>query len=149
MTTRNPFDGAFERVKRAGKHLADLRLRLETVSEQLRNAHGAQFNPVSPHQFEFFVPVSAPVSTRIPILTGEICYNLRGALDYLVYELARFDASVLQNGTQFPICDRKKDFDKTIKTKLKGLNSRHILSIEALQPFEGCGWTKTLRVQSG
>jgi hypothetical protein len=38
-------------------------------------------------------------------LVGEICYNLRSALDYLVFELAKHDSGTRQENTQFPIAE--------------------------------------------
>jgi hypothetical protein len=103
----------------------------------------AQFSAKPPHDIEIVSQVSA--SIRIPILIGEICYNLRSALDYLVFELAKFDSGVPQDNTQFPIEDTEKGFDRHAKARLKGINPSHIASIKCLQPCAGCDWTKTLR----
>jgi hypothetical protein len=82
---------------------------------------------------------------RIGVLIGEICYNLRSALDYLVFELAKHDSGIAQDGTQFPIEDKRKNFKSRKKTWLKGINLGHIAAIERLQPYNGCDWTKALR----
>jgi hypothetical protein len=98
---RNLLEGAFQRLARAGEHLADLQSRLAVLQKQQESATSAQFSAEPPYHFEFIVPVSVPASMRIPILIGEICYNLRSALDYLVYELAKHDSGA-QSDTQFP-----------------------------------------------
>jgi hypothetical protein len=83
---------------------------------------------------------------HIGILTGEIFYNLRTALDYLVFELAKIYSGTEQSGTQFPIMDAKQDFDGRGKTTfLNGVNPTHIACIERLQPYNGCNWTRRLR----
>jgi len=79
------------------------------------------------------------------ILVVEICYNLRAALDYLIFELARLDSGQVQNGTQFPIEDRPKNFAGNGHRRLVGLNARHIAAMELLQPYNGCNWTRLLR----
>ena len=81
----------------------------------------------------------------VPILLGEICYNLRSALDYLVFELAKFDSGTIQNGTQFPIDDTPQKFARHIPTRLKGVGVSHVTTIEGLQPYNGCRWSQILR----
>ena len=85
-----------------------------------------------------------PVSPSISVLIGEAIYNLRAALDYLVYELAKLDSGAEQHGTQFPIDFHPKRFEQRHKDFLKGVSAAHIDAIGKLQPCYGCQWTKTL-----
>ena len=109
-------DGAFERVDRAGEHLADLNRRIAAFREEHQNAVLDQLkpeypemppfgvgDPVPPELPNYFVGMLQTVPLRFGILVGEVCYNLRAALDYLVYEWAYLDAGGPQKGTQFPI----------------------------------------------
>jgi len=82
------------------------------------------------------------------VLIGEACYNLRAALDYLVFELAREDSGQPQDGTQFLIEDTPEQFARRKDANLRGVKCAHIAMIEALQPYKGCEWTKTLRTIS-
>jgi hypothetical protein len=83
---------------------------------------------------------------RVPILVGEICYNLRGALDYLVFELAKHDFGAPQENTQFPIADKPEKFRSARAARLRGVNDLHVAMIERLQPYQdGCDWTRSLR----
>jgi hypothetical protein len=66
-------------------------------------------------------------------------------LDYLIFELAKLDSGIEQDGTQFPIVDTKKNFEEQKGRWLKGINAAHIAAIERLQPYSGCNWTKRLR----
>ncbi|MCH8188130.1 MAG: hypothetical protein IIB66_05415, partial [Proteobacteria bacterium] len=86
-----------------------------------------------------------PVPHIIKILVGEITYNLRAALDYLVYELARLDSGEVKNGTQFPIEDTEDGFKRKRNAFLKGVSDKHVAIIESLQPYSGCDWTRILR----
>jgi hypothetical protein len=80
------------------------------------------------------------------IRIGEIVYNLRAALDYLIFELAGLDTGCIVEGTQFPIERNKKGFKWRIRGGwLDGLNVTHVAAIEALQPYSGCQWTAILR----
>jgi hypothetical protein len=95
-------------------------------------------------------PKSVSAPEQIGILVGEICYNLRSSLDYLVYELAILDSGRVKDGTQFPIYDdehRTKDFNTRTSKMLIGINPAHKALIEALQPYKDqtCQWLATLR----
>ncbi|SRR6266498_1190510 len=145
IMTFHVLNGAFERIARAAEHLADLRPRIEALREFHKNAFTVEFDSRPPYPIRVW-PVRIAVSIRIPVLIGEICYNLRSALDYLVFELAKLDSGVSQDGTQFPIEDAPKGFAHRIKTgRLKGINPAHVAIIEGLQPYKGCEWTKALR----
>jgi hypothetical protein len=138
----HPLDGAFERVTRAGEHIDDLLRQIKELtreSEQkvldgldLENAKieiDTLILPLDPQILPF------PVSPRYSILVGETLYNLRAALDYLAYELARHDAGMPQERTQFPITMTPEDFSRERKTRLRGLNDTHADAIEVLQPY--------------
>ncbi len=138
-------DGAFERVNRAGEHLVDLGQTIADFTQAYHDAVIVQFEPNPPHKIVFDSPkLFSHPSPRIGILVGEICYNLRAALDYLVYELARLDSGVIQDGTQFPIQNTAQDFRQRCRTFLKEVNPSHVAAIERLQPYNGCRWTKVL-----
>ena len=141
----HPLDGAFERVTRAGEHLADLRERIETVRRQQQDSITVHFDPNPPHNTVVGFFTETFVTMRVGILIGEICYNLRSSLDYLIFELAKLDFGSTRNGTQFPIVDTKEDFELKKKRWLRGLNLAHIAAIERLQPYMGCNWTTALR----
>ena len=98
------------------------------------------------HVTKVTLPPETFFDMRFGILVGEMIYNLRCALDYLVYELAKLDSGIEQNGTQFPIVDTKNDFEGRAKGPwLRGINVTHIAAIERLQPYNGCNWMKRLQ----
>ena len=78
-----------------------------------------------------------------PLWARELSYvvfNLRSALDYLVYVLALLDSGSEQSGTQFPIHRKKHSFNKSAKRELRGVRSAHQAEIESLQPYNGGEW---------
>ena len=140
-------DGAFARVNRAAEHIAELKRTVDIFQQAYHDAVASQFDSDLPDQPDLG-PKSVPAPEQIGILVGEICYNLRASLDYLVYELAILDSGVVQDDTQFPIYDKEdeiQDFNKRTSKTLKGINPRHRALIEALQPYKNCKWTATLR----
>jgi len=153
--------GAFARIDRADGHINELKLLIEryrksqeekviadhhAVNRLLAIPPGQSFTerPRSKALIDF--PLDAAV------IVGEVIYNLRAALDYLVYELAWQDSGAEQHGTQFLIENVPSDpkhpergFQPRSKTCLAGFHKHHIDAIENLQPYKGCAWTKTLR----
>ena len=145
----HPLDGAFQRINRAQEHLLELRRLLDDFRQRYLDAASIQFNPDPPYRPHVRHPQLSPVTEHLlGIVVGEICYNLRSALDYLVYELAFLDAGAIQNGTQFPIDDSPRRFSDSIPTRLKGLNAAHVAAIERLQSYNGCNWPTVLRTLS-
>ena len=146
--SRHPLDGAFARVDRADKHLADLKSKIsERECDQIQ-ANPIEADPDNPGNL-LLRPTKGvlPIDPIFGILVGECVYNLRAALDYLVYELAIVDSGHIQDGTQFPIESKKEIFTRRAKTWLKGINPTHIAEIEKLQPYNE-QWTAVLRDKS-
>lgn len=156
----HPLDGALKRVERADVHIRELEELIERFRQQNEDKIAAQ------KQFDARQLALKPgqkltgvernplpdLPEDIPIIVGEVIYNLRAALDYLIYELAIKDSGSPKSGTQFLIEDVKSDaknprrgFDARVKECLAGLNTAHVQAIEALQPYVGNKWLKTLR----
>jgi hypothetical protein len=137
-------DGAFRRVDRAREHLTDLKRRADSLRQDQEDAITFKVHPTLPDKVQAVITRLAP-RHMLGILVGEVCYNLRAALDYLIFELAYLDSGQIQQGTQFPIDDKKEVFVGSTPRRLKGLSQAHIGQIEALQPYNRCDWTRTLR----
>jgi hypothetical protein len=92
---------------------------------------------------------------RMSITIGETIYNLRAALDYIVYDLAAIGAGKAVGGTQFPIEETQARFLSRMSGKnakgepvghfLKGVPVVAASEIAKLQPYAGCTWTRDLR----
>ena len=151
-------DGAYQRVGRASKHLTNLNRRVNTVRQSIDEVVLLERKPqkfqlpngriVNGVLGSVSFPINAPIPPIISILIGETIYNLRASLDYLIYDLAILDSGQVTDGTQFPIDDTVKAFEKRRNNFLKGLSDEHVAAIERLQPCYGCNWTKVLRVIS-
>lgn len=136
-------NNAYARINRTNFHLLEFKRECQTIgSPTIRfyeNCKGfVAFDPI----------VGNPASglpTIFSILIGEAIYNLRSALDYLVYELAILDSGSVQHGTQFPIENSVKGWEKHVDSFLKGLSIEHKTIIESFQPYRSCNWTQQLR----
>lgn len=145
-TSASRLDSCFLRVDRAEKHLAELRELLAEIARRERYSVIPHKN-FSPVDNITFIRRNGPIV--IPsigaILIGEICYNLRTALDYLAFALTEFDCGQKPRFTQFPIEDSKDKFRSWKKKAVsKGMNARHAACFEVFQPYKGCDWSKHL-----
>lgn len=137
--------GAIARVARAQEHIDDLVQRIEVLRSKQEDAISVEPDPDFPGQFRPILTQGFGIPLEFGILSGEVCYNLRAALDYLVYELSILDCGQIIDGSQFPIEDSAKGFNWRKGGWLRGLSDVHIAAIEQLQPYNGCDWTQRLR----
>ena len=133
-------EGAYARVGRARQHLRNLKRQVTGLSRSTARPSVS----VAAGTTGVFWDVTNEIPSVIPILAGETIYNLRAALDYLVYELAFLDSEQMQEKTQFPIEDSPKQWRKHGR-RLQGLSNEHTEAVKGLQPFSGCEWTAVLR----
>jgi hypothetical protein len=163
-------EGAYLRVRRANAHLFELaelakptlRAYDELVSQNLQRQAGEVSERLKDDPIRLSVgetvkiplgrmPQGPEVPQALSVVVGEIVYNLRAALDYLVYELAYLHRGHRCDGTQFPIEDTKKGFNGRMYARgrrhgfIQHVKPRHIAAIKKLQPCYGCDWTKQLR----
>lgn len=92
-------------------------------------------------EIESCVPVI--VSDNMPktpidysIRVGEIAYNLRSALDHLVWQLVIYNGREPSSRNEFPIYSGEDQYSADIKHKLNGIKQQHIDAIRCFQPFQ-------------
>jgi len=141
------------RHHRADEHLSDIHALVETIRAENKIAI-RQGDADPPEEVE----IPAGIGDRLSIRVGEHIYNLRAALDYLVYELSGHKGE-----SQFPIeddCDGftsrrtgHKASGENVRRYLHGVSPAHCDLIEAVQPYrlkagnadERTNWTGLLR----
>jgi hypothetical protein len=135
------------RIKRAGKRLEQLEVQVAAYVE----ANDAAAVKVEGYTVSV-VNWPADPPPDIAITAGEVVYNLRAALDYLVFELAILGSGEVNLRTQFPIEDKPEVFKARRRPDrrgrpnwLTGVDCAHCAAIEALQPYNGVNWTAFLR----
>jgi hypothetical protein len=161
---KHPLAGAYARIDRADVHFKELETILDLFCRKEKDEFFSQTDLVAekiPLKMRAGIRTDVRKTLKVPIeaaaVAGEIIYNLRSALDYLIYELACYNfPRVPHNGTQFimkaskadtksPSGDIIRGFDSEKKTRLKGLLAHQIKAIEDLQPYKGVTWTETIR----
>lgn len=140
----NALNDAFRRVERADQHLADLSAEIASWREAqlgmlgVEAAEGGRVAMLMNYGFQGPPP-------EWSVVIGELIYNLRAALDYLVYGLAWVGSGVEQSRTQFLIEDDEASFRGRAAQGLCGVLPQQVEGIRALQPFRGCTWTREIR----
>lgn len=149
-SVRPSLSHAYVRVRWAHKQLKELESLCANRSRILKAKvrYPKIVNKLPKHTGDLFAVPGSRMPFLSQILTGQIINGLRSALDYLVANLAQLDSGRAKRRTQFPIEDSAKDFSGRTTSFLAGLNRAHIAAIEKLQPYNGCVWTKRLRVLS-
>lgn len=139
--------------------LDSVRLKLDRAEEHF-NAIAAVLDKFSIGRCEFipeedeethlgFQRVHLPKPpAQLPLMIADFLYNIRSALDHLVWQLVLAQDSVPQKGkTAFPICDNRENFETQRKRhRLDGVPDRAAVLIESFQPY--AGRDQTLRTLS-
>jgi len=143
-------DGPRLKIVRAEAEIDRLRLMEDAFRKRTKyHVVRAEFNPKS-GKYIYRVRVDGPPpSPEWGVYVGEIAYNLRSALDQLVYQLALLNTPcetvARSRSLQFPIFLRRNSLDKTKrgqtfegrrKDMLGLLLPKHQALIEGLQPYK-------------
>jgi hypothetical protein len=144
-------DAAYLRLARARQHLRELAVLCDDVSndycERLRRHYPERLDNVRDLLALFdTVHPEERIPPTIAVRIGEVIYNLRASLDYLVCTLAKTDTPVWVGNrrNQFPIERTQRGFLWRRQTFLAGLTDDHVREIERYQPYKGCQWTERL-----
>lgn len=94
-----------------------------------------------------------PIPAALPAIFGEWLYNLRSALDYIVWAAAAHASGSVpppnESGLQYPIYDDETTWQRNL-WRLKWLAPHHVEMLETMQPFRSdpdanfLGWINRL-----
>ncbi len=131
------------RIARSGEHLESLDDAINLLADGWKHQEILQTSTLD-----------VDVPAIVPILVGEVAYNLKSALDYLAHELFYLANGRRSNSTKFPTERVKESWDKYLhaakpkdakKLWLPKLRPKHQAMIQALQPFDsGPQWPSLL-----
>ena len=132
------FDGIFAKISRAVGQKSSLEADMDRFCADVRRSIVHEVREDANEQVWVFRGSTPNVPIEWSVRLGEILYNLRSALDHLIWRL------VLANGrepgwrNEFPIVKKQSDWQsqKTQK-KLKGVSSTVKTMVEQLQPYAG------------
>jgi hypothetical protein len=128
------------KVERAKKHLIELEREISAFLATEPYRIDTKPHPNQPNGAKYYVastPSKQPIS--IPLIVGDVLFNLRAALDHLAYQLAvnngTTDKKILRE-TSFPILDSAKLYGKISRDKMKGMSQVAKDAIDAVKPYK-------------
>lgn len=134
----HPLDGTFLKLSRAKYHFKvvdDLVERIkkrepyQIVDEVVQNGQTRE-RVLRFKQVEDIPP-------DVSLLIGDICNNLRSALDHLLWQLWLLKYPSFDKSVSFPICDSRVAFNNKSTTRhIKELSAIQRAAIESLQPYK-------------
>lgn len=145
------FDQARLRVERAGQHAAEM---AEVWNDYLA-PHPFDYSLVreSPRSYIMRVSQITPVPPTLSVIFGEWLFNMRSALDYIIWATAVHTSGHLpptgEGGLQYPIYDDEAAWKKN-EWRLKPLGEHHRQMLLMMQPFNSdldanfLGWINRL-----
>jgi hypothetical protein len=121
------------RLDRATDHLEALRDEIRTVEKANTYSIFGDKDPQSGWKIIRLKVIEEP-PPRLGLLAGELCYQLRAALDNLVAALVLASGGTVTRHHQFPIISSPDDYPAERKRRLVGLRPEWIAIIDGLQP---------------
>jgi hypothetical protein len=93
-------DGATLRIERAVRHFDEFEKAFSAFRKSNIDKVSIGYDPGPLRRLPVYFDRSliVPLRLRLPVI--DCIYNLRAALDYLVYELAILDSGIIQQGTR-------------------------------------------------
>src|SRR5512144_1085938 len=130
-------DGPLAKLKRAEAQLGKLRTEVERVFPRGKRWPVRTEADRSGLEYRFYLGDVPSVKPDWAFSAGEIMFNLRASLDYLVYELhlRRFRGKLpsgIESRTQFPIFEREAEFREG---GIARLSQRDRRALRNLQPY--------------
>ena len=133
----HPLADARTKLERARAHLDDLDgkigsyLDIQPIRVERRVESEGESRPV-----QLVATAAAEPPDILGLIVGDWANNVRAALDYTVYELARKETGDQDpRWTQFPIVLEKSQYEHEAARRLHGAPSSALSLIEASQPF--------------
>ena len=134
-------EGVNAKVQRAQDEIERLAKDIANSCEAQRSLFSEELRPDVGDKIWVFRGETPIVPIEYSVRLGEIVYNLRSALDQLIWQLVHANYKEPSHLNEFPIFDDESRFNEAIKRKLKGVSQESSDKIKEMQPFcENDGW---------
>lgn len=111
----DPLELCRARIQRAAEHI-------DSLSDEIASLAAGFAEPRPP--------------ARLCLMVGEIVYNLRAALDHVVWALAVRNGKSSKGHIAFPVCDNPEQFKHLVNNGiLKGIPRKYYPQIASFQPY--------------
>ena len=132
----NEFASAIAKIERAGSQIEKLSVDAEVLCGKIRQSILCETDNEADEKRWVYRGENPIVPISWSVRTGEILYNLRSALDHLVWQLVCANRQTPTRNNLFPIVDDASDWKCSRRRgTLNGLSDHAKQAIEYLQPF--------------
>ena len=132
----NEFTGAIAKIERAGSQIKKLSVDAEDLCGKIRQSIVCETDTEADQKRWTYRGENPIVPISWSVRTGEILYNLRSALDHLVWQLVCANGQTPTTDNLFPIVDDTDAWERSCRRgRLKGVSDSARQAIESLQPF--------------
>ncbi|MDE2734093.1 MAG: hypothetical protein OXI72_06845 [Gemmatimonadota bacterium] len=131
------FEGVNAKVARADNGLTSLKDEMNRFCKELWRSVNREIREDTDEQIWIYRGETPKVPLGWSVRIGEILYNLRSALDHLVWQLVLINGQTPGQYNSFPIVSDKSKWDKEKSRKLKGISQKDEEMIRRLQPYTG------------
>jgi hypothetical protein len=130
-------DGINAKFNRANQQLSSLNSEVNIFRKTQRQFIAEEIEPKTGHKIWIFRGETPDIPIEWSVRIGEILYNFRSTLDYLIEQLILVNKCVPTNRNAFPIFLSPNKFQSDTKPMLNGVSSRVEAIIEEMQPYHG------------
>jgi len=131
-------DGARMKLERGRRHLSEVGAKVAAylntgpvLVENVEERDGRR------RHIQWIAKASPEPPPDFGVIVGEWAHNIRGALDYTVYELVRRETGANDpRWTQFPIVIDENGYGEQERTRLRGAPAWSLPVFRGLQPFQ-------------
>ena len=128
-------EGINAKIQRAQDEIERLAKDIADSCEAQRALFSEELRPDVGDKIWVFRGETPIVPIEYSVRLGEIIYNLRSALDQLVWQLVHANYKTPGRHNEFPIFEDESRFNEAVKSKLKGVSQESSDKIKEMQPF--------------
>lgn len=128
-------EGINAKIQRAKDEIERLAKDIGDSCEAQRALFSEELRPDVGDKIWIFRGETPIVPIEYSVRLGEVVYNLRSALDQLVWQLVHANYKAPGRHNEFPILDDEVRFNEAVKSKLKGVSQKSSDKIREMQPF--------------
>lgn len=129
------FDGARLKLRRAEKHIADLRCTFESFSAMHRHQVRVENDPAGAHR-SLEVRFEDDLPSDLALILGDAIHNLRCVLDHATWELIGVEGGERGRYTRLPTADSKANYESQC-AGMRNVSPRVIEFLVDLGAYDG------------
>ena len=130
-------DGIHAKIRRAEEQIEKMTDEADKLCKDLQQDIIREVHDDVNEQVWVYQGSTPTVPVEWSVIIGEILYNMRSALDHLVWQLVITNENTPGRNNEFPIVIDYEDWQQVKDRTLKGVSQRHQTMICSLQPFTG------------